>query len=392
MAQSRPGSSLHLGPLDGLRAIAIGLVLLYHLTPGHQSNLGVRALLFKVADLGWCGVDLFFVLSGFLITGKLLEGRSEPTPFRSFYARRALRIFPLYYLVLLLVLLLVPALRRDLSAGTVGEQLPFWLYYSNFTSALPPVNDLIHIGHFWSLAVEEQFYLVWPAVILLVSPLGSIRICTLLLALAPAARLAAVLHGAGWAVTYGWTPLRADGLLAGAILALLRERGAPRRTLVRWSLAVVAAAGPALFWIAWTDRAGLIFHPLESSLVGAVRVLLPSLLAVFFAALLLLALELPLLARPLSGSLLRPVALYSYGIYVFHYMLVPFLNRWLPPERLSARLGSPNLGAFAFFLVGSTAVFVLAALSYHGYERHFLTLKPPRRDAGLQAATKSGRR
>lgn len=132
MVESCPKPGRHLGPLDGLRAIAIGLVLLYHLTPGHQSNLGARALLFKIADLGWSGVDLFFVLSGFLITGKLLEARTEPSPFRNFYARRALRIFPLYYLVLFLVLVLVPAISKNISVGSFSAQLPYWLYYSNF--------------------------------------------------------------------------------------------------------------------------------------------------------------------------------------------------------------------------------------------------------------------
>ena len=81
----------HIGALDGLRSAAIVLVLLYHLSPEHESDLGLRALPFKIADLGWSGVDLFFVLSGFLITGKLLAAKNEPHRFRNFYARRALR-------------------------------------------------------------------------------------------------------------------------------------------------------------------------------------------------------------------------------------------------------------------------------------------------------------
>src|SRR2546423_13639037 len=97
-----------IGALDGLRAIAISLVLLFHLTPGHDSNHGLRSLHYKIADVGWSGVDLFFVLSGFLITGILLRSRRRPHYFRNFYARRALRIFPLYYTALAAVFLILP--------------------------------------------------------------------------------------------------------------------------------------------------------------------------------------------------------------------------------------------------------------------------------------------
>ena len=102
----------HIDALDGLRAAAILLVFLFHLTPGDDSNQGLRSLLSKVADIGWTGVDLFFVLSGFLITGKLLQARAEPHRFRDFYIRRSLRIFPLYYAALAFVLLVLPLVSR----------------------------------------------------------------------------------------------------------------------------------------------------------------------------------------------------------------------------------------------------------------------------------------
>ncbi|MCM2317055.1 MAG: acyltransferase, partial [Thermoanaerobaculia bacterium] len=290
-------ASPHLAPLDGLRALAIGLVLLYHLTPGHESDLGLRALPFKIADLGWSGVDLFFVLSGFLITGKLIEARSEAEPFRNFYARRALRIFPLYYLALLVTLFALPAMSGRFEVPSAADQLPFWLYYSNFQMPRIDFGGLTSLGHFWSLAVEEQFYLLWPAIVLRGSLSRTRQVCVAVFALAPLARLAALLGGAAWQVTFQWTPLRGDGLVVGATLALLWRLPGWRAALCKWSVPVGLATGAVLAWVAWTHRAGLVFKGQASLETIAARVLLPTLLAVFFGSLLVLALEWRPLAR-----------------------------------------------------------------------------------------------
>jgi peptidoglycan/LPS O-acetylase OafA/YrhL len=346
-------SDRHIAALDGLRAAAIGLVLLYHLTPMRDSNHGLRTLLFKIADIGWSGVDLFFVLSGFLITTKLLEARDDPHRFRDFYVRRALRILPLYYgVVLVLVMIGRPSLQA---------QLPYWLYYSNFVSLPLPTDAGAPIGHFWSLAIEEQFYFLWPAVVFLCSRRTAIAVCALLAIAAPLLRFAFASLGAHWAVTYGWTPMRADGLVLGALIALL---GTNRR--IAWI--ALAAGTPLVAWAAWRDQAYLIVHNATHSEGLLVRALLPSAVSVSFAAILILSLEYQ--PRFLGAAPLRATARYSYGIYVAHFMIVPALFQWLPLAGLTR-----NSASLLFFVAGSAISFALAALSFHAYESFFLRLK-----------------
>ncbi|HVG42973.1 MAG TPA: acyltransferase [Chitinophagaceae bacterium] len=144
--------------LDGLRGLAILLVVVYH-------NFGFINYFF----FGWLGVDLFFVLSGFLITDILLKTREQPNFIRHFYTRRLLRIFPLYYLALILFLLLIPAANPTLLNVEYYRDNSTWLllYLQNWLYIFNPTNQSA-LFHFWSLAVEEQYYLLWPFAVLLV--------------------------------------------------------------------------------------------------------------------------------------------------------------------------------------------------------------------------------
>src|SRR5687767_2907742 len=161
--------------LDGLRGIAIILVMLHHFTY-YRPNSGIDAQIASVLFFGWAGVDLFFVLSGFLITGILLDTRDSKRYFSTFYARRTLRIFPLYYLVLLLAFVVLPKFPalHPVLLGQVGPvdlppQWPYWLYLTNFSIADGGwVHGWVDVA--WSLAIEEQFYLVWPLMIWLCPP------------------------------------------------------------------------------------------------------------------------------------------------------------------------------------------------------------------------------
>lgn len=352
----------HIGALDGLRAAAILLVLLYHLTPGRESSRGLQTLLFKVADIGWSGVDLFFVLSGFLITTKLLAARDDEHRFRDFYIRRALRIFPLYYATLVVVLLLVPAFTA-FPFGDVKTQLAYWFYYSNFRAGDLATDALLPLGHFWSLAIEEQFYLLWPAVIFFCRRRVSIAICLAIPIVTTLLRYAFATNGAEWTVTYGWTFCRADGLALGALLALWRPS-------VRFSAVAFALAAPVCAWAAWRDTATLVVRSLDIPVAIFVRTLMPLAASIVFAALLVFALKLRPLARVLSIAPLRMLARYSYGIYVFHVLLLPTLSALILP-----RFASPNVAALTLFVVGTLASLALAIVSYHAFEVHFLRLK-----------------
>jgi len=159
--------------LDGIRGLAILLVLIYHYSD--QFFAETQPFIDRaVVDLGrslWFGVDLFFVLSGFLITGILCKTRASPGYFRSFFGRRTVRIFPLYFASLFALCIVLPRLHHSFANPKVLEnQWWFWTYLSNFLFAWEGNFGITPGGYYWSVAVEEQFYLVWPFVIWAIEP------------------------------------------------------------------------------------------------------------------------------------------------------------------------------------------------------------------------------
>lgn len=160
-------NSRHIAALDGVRGAAAATVFIYHYGGGARSDELAFHLVGKTIHLGWAGVSLFFVLSGFLITGILLDSMQRPGWRKRFYIRRSLRIFPLYYFALLGAILVA----RLLSAPwhSIVPLWPLFLYLQDIPQLIrtDTLSPLFIIGHFWSLAVEEQFYLLWPALLLL---------------------------------------------------------------------------------------------------------------------------------------------------------------------------------------------------------------------------------
>jgi peptidoglycan/LPS O-acetylase OafA/YrhL len=165
----------HKPELDGIRGIAIMMVLVFHgfyLTASPDEGAFDRWVS-RVTNSGWVGVDLFFVLSGFLITGILLRGRQDHGNPAAFYARRALRIVPIYAGFLFFLMYILPVFAgASIDDGIDilrGNQAWYWTFTLNIKLALHPIDDLGQFGngHLWSLMVEEQFYLVWPLLVLL---------------------------------------------------------------------------------------------------------------------------------------------------------------------------------------------------------------------------------
>ncbi len=384
MSQAVPRTDLaprlgtHLPALDGLRGIAVLAVMLYHFNLAVEYEYRFRGPLLSFVRTGWCGVDLFFVLSGFLITGILLDAKGSPCYFRNFYARRALRIFPLYYAVLVVVFGMAPlvqALQTPKFQTLAENQLSLWLYYSNVTIALRERFYLhaewVGLGHFWSLAVEEQFYLVWPAVVFLARPRVLIGICVACLGVALALRTGLVLAGGHLYAAYVLTPCRFDALALGALIATLARRPGAWPHLVHVARAVVPLSAAVM--AALILRAdGLSFLDPIAQTVGY------STLAWLFGGTLVLALDSPnwgIVGRLFDNAPLRFLGKYSYALYVFHPNVRDILERLLPVERAGRWLHSEVAGALAWVGLALLLCVLAAWLSWHLYEKHWLKLK-----------------
>ena len=360
----------HLLPLDGLRGIAILAVLMNHLLSVNFDGYGrLYKVLGLVVTWGQAGVDLFFVLSGFLITGILMDAAGQEHFFKNFYMRRVLRIMPLYYGLLLLLALCTPLLHIQWH----GIFVPMMLYLGNMQRykelSLPQnMGNAVGLSHLWSLAVEEQFYLVWPWLValtrsrrsLLLMSLagGAVALCFRLLCIG-------VLHDTY--LTHFSTLGRADTLLDGAVLAVL-YRSAHWPVILRWSRAVCLCMA-TFFVISLCLPQLAMFRSLYWT--EGFRY---SVLAVTASALLAWALRPSLTSRVCSTPLLRLFGRYSYGLYVLHLVLLSSFNVHLRPALL--RLTSSKLLA-VLGTAGVAFIFSCAAawLSFRYYEAPFLRLK-----------------
>jgi peptidoglycan/LPS O-acetylase OafA/YrhL len=348
----------HVPALDGLRGLAI-LAVIWHHASFEAERAGMvpfagdpTAALYNVAHAAWSGVDLFFVLSGFLITGILLDAKGSPLYFRSFYIRRALRIFPLYYVTIAAVGVL--ASRNDGPAAAL--RLPWLLSYTtNIAMAIHHAwwfsNGSISLDHFWSLAVEEQFYLIWPVVVLRCDRRTLKRICLAMIVGAFVWRMcAATATDDHWLVFYQ-LPSRADSLAMGALTAI-QVRDAHCLGKNRARKLIVATA---LLLVALLDGRAVPFVGLTA-------------LAWFYRSLLIAALT-TRLALPLSLTPLRSVGKYSYGIYVTHMLILKYVWRGAGCDRLVSHRALALAGAL--FVCSYAAAF----LSWHLMEKHFVALK-----------------
>lgn len=351
------------------------MVLLQHFTPGHTSSHGWVSLPFKIADIGWTGVDLFFVLSGFLITGILLRAKAQHRPLTHFVIRRLLRIVPAYYLALLIVFLVLP-LAGLLPGQPVSVQVPFYAYVSNFFWADYGRWSAIGMGHFWSLSLEMQFYLLWPLLVYRLQTRTLVAVGVAAVVVSTVARGAGAALGIGPEITFGWTPFRWDGMLLGSLMAIATHIGVEYRRirgLIRWTLCSCGAFALCALW--FDLGAGMwLRDPSPASI--SLRACLPLAFSALYAALLLASLQSGWLATLLGARVFKPVARYSYGIYIIHFICAPWFEHLFGPLVLAQWFGGGDLPIYLYFMVASSVSFGLAALSYHGYEIRFLQLKP----------------
>jgi peptidoglycan/LPS O-acetylase OafA/YrhL len=358
-------SSQHYPALDGLRGIAILAVFCYHFGGGRTSSNWLIDIWSSLADTGWMGVDLFFVLSGFLITGILYDTAHLPNRVRNFYARRSLRIFPIYYGILLLFLALTPVLGLHWKPG----HLLYFFYLSNmmpiFAPGLASPGHWMMVGHLWSLAVEEQFYLVWPFIVWHVRDRRTLlRVSLSIMAAALILRLVLVSRGVSYGYIFPILPTRIDTLVCGGIAALLVRGSSPRCLPLRGVLLASGFASLALlFGMRFTTHGNQLLDTFGYTII-----------AICFACLVFSAQQgRGLIARIGRFHFLQFFGRYSYGLYLYHGLLFVFLVQLVRPVQ---RLLHSDLMGGVVVVVASLAITLGAAmLSYHYFEAPLLKLK-----------------
>ncbi len=346
MTSENIGTKARVPQLDAVRGVAILIVMAHNISlkyPVWHSQVWTKD--------GWMGVDLFFALSGFLITGILLETKGAGKYFENFYVRRILRIWPLYYALLFFMFVAMRFLSRTEYAKVLETASPWWafpLFLQNFL--LPSViNAAGPLAVSWSLAIEEQFYLVWAPVVRFFSVKNLWRLAIAELCLSPFLRYYLAMRHVD---LYTNVFCRLDALMAGAILVLLvrGEEFVPERWLTRAWILFVAGGGLAFAteamharWIVFTftalASAGFIFVAMYSPQRW--------------------------LQAVMANRFLRYSGIISYGLYLLHK--IPFGA--VQVLHLDRRAWVP----FPFILVTS---YVLAAISWNVLEKPFLRLKP----------------
>jgi peptidoglycan/LPS O-acetylase OafA/YrhL len=359
----------HIPALDGLRGVAIILVLFHHLTI-HRPTSGIDEWIASVPLFGWSGVDVFFVLSGFLITGILIDARGGERYFTNFYARRTLRIFPLYYAVVFVALVILPMLPRlhEVIVGPypIPPRWPYWTYLTNFSVA---DRGFIHgwLDVAWSLAIEEQFYVLWAPLVFLCPPRLLWIVCSAIIVSEPIARNIAVGRAADTTAVYVQTWFRLDGLAIGALLAwLVRRDWLP--ALAKWAPTVAIAGVVGIVMVVIDGGDSWWWQPAMQR-VGF------SLIAITSGSLLVMALQPEgLWTRMMSAGWLRAFGKYSYCLYLIHLPVMRVMRDYVFDPGDFAML-APWVGQALFYVVATAPAFGLAWLSWRFFEAPILSLK-----------------
>jgi len=342
--------------LDAARGIAIILVLIWHYLPRDGATPG---FILSSTRLFWSGVDLFFVLSGFLIGGILLQNARSRNYFSAFYVRRAARILPLYLLVFCAFAVLIH-LGPEFLAKSYKRHLPLWSYLTftqNFLyAARQGLNDPL-VDVTWSLAIEEQFYIFLSLLIRILNRKKLLIVTIALIILAPILRFYAPNFLIGYLLPFH----RADSLMLGVLLALVWQWDGGKEflykhvRLFRWSFVLLFLVAAYLTYReAWIGDAGVHLG-----------------LAFFYCNFILLALlrngnESRFSVLP--NKVLEWFGLRSYGIYLLHkpvQILIPFLLAWFLEDSLSA---------WPLVVILLIVLFVAAELSYRVIEKPIMTL------------------
>ncbi|MEO0075581.1 MAG: acyltransferase [candidate division WOR-3 bacterium] len=339
--------------LDGIRGIAALIVVVFHFFNSKNSEYLSNLIIYqKVTEFGQHGVLMFFVLSGFVITRILIKTRENTDYFSNFYKRRVLRIMPLYYLFLFIWYFFPPLVFGD-ETTELKLQLPFYFYIQNLTKIL----NIKASGprHYWSLAVEEHFYLLWPLIIYFIHPknIGKlIGISFLLIFL-----LKHYMLNKGLSINY-FTFTRIDQIMMGAYLAVLELNGF---FTSKGALKKMLLIGLSIFPIS------VLVYFFSKHFYYMKEMMKYPLLSLFFFSLigsLIILNENNIINRILSGKILQYLGLISYGIYVWHELVLVILSKLFISKILIVDL-----------MLTICLTIILAHLSYFYFEKFFLSFK-----------------
>lgn len=348
--------------LDVLRGFAILLVFFSH-----------TFSFLHPFEFGWIGVDLFFVLSGFLITEGLLNAKSSKNYFQNFYIRRFLRIFPLYYFVLIFFFYISPSFFSSYNAETYNyykpNQLWFWTHLQNWLFVEKGMPHSPILSHFWSLAIEEQFYLVWPFIIYLINKTKTIRLTILFLILA-ALVTRVILWSKGptdFTTYYCNTLTRMDSILLGCLVAIWKREG---RAISMQIIVLVQLICIFYFTISLLIGKNLYLTNPFFATVGY------TIVSIFFATLLYVFVNFETTVAQFLQKIqpLKYLGKISYGIYVFHIPIYLFLANFLAIYLKNYHLNSSSL----LLIIGFSSLAItllMSSLSFYLFERPILSLK-----------------
>ncbi len=361
----------HVTQLDGLRGLAILIVTCYRFTKSLPHDSAVGGALRSMFYFGERGVDLFFVLSGFLITGVLLDALSSSGPQRplailkNFLIRRSLRIFPLYYLSLAILLILsaTPAFRGVFSEAA-DRQFYLWTYLTNVQMTIENSWCFGYLDHFWSLAVEEHFYLLWPFLVLLLPSRRLLLVAFGIAGLAAVGRVAFTALANNDLAPDVLSVFRFDALLIGSALAIaarntnLLRAGVPVGISVAVFCAIVGVAMKLT-----SGRLLTIPHTVWAMIWAGV--------------LLALIASKPnqLLSKVFNLKFLQRLGKYSYAMYVFQNPLIPLVGGVLSLEILAGATGSMDLACLLYPASMFALTIGAALISWYCLEQPVLRLK-----------------
>ncbi len=365
--------------LDGLRALAVLLVLWWHSSQwAYNISPAIGKLsisYFKVSVFGACGVSLFFVLSGFLITGILMDTAKDKNCLKNFYIRRSLRIFPLYYLSLIIFTILSLLIYSDFN---YNDHIYSYIFYvQNLTGLFWGESSFrdkswIFFDHFWSLAVEEQFYLIWPAFFLWAyNRLNFYKlflVFTGFIIMSVAIRYYLTMHGV-WKYAHINSFARADALIMGALVVYTMKMNKEFFVFFKKISDFIMPLFPIILIISilYLTRSGPLFTVYAQYIIS-----LGSIFSFFLIIYVInVSADRNLFQRVLCSAVMKYLSRVSYGFYIFHIPVLTILQYCLQEY---TSMGYWPYHAILFF-VGGIITLVIASISYRYFEKPILSLK-----------------